>query len=49
LAGDVNTETISNSASSLSTSLQVSQTERGTKEHQAAVVIQSAFRAFLVL
>ncbi|CAD6222281.1 unnamed protein product [Miscanthus lutarioriparius] len=47
LAGDANTETISNSASSPSTSLQVSQTERGTKEHQAAVVIQSAFRAFL--
>ena len=49
LAGDTNTETISNSAFSPSTSLQVSQTERGTKEHQAAVVIQSAFRAFLVL
>ncbi|RLN23009.1 protein IQ-DOMAIN 1-like [Panicum miliaceum] len=37
LASDANTETISNSASSPSTSLQVSQTERGTKEHQAAV------------
>lgn len=49
LAGDTNTETISNSASSPSTSLQVSQTELGAKEHQAAVVIQSAFRAFLVL
>lgn len=48
LAGDTNTETISNSASSPSTSLQASQTELGTKEHQAAVVIQSAFRAFLV-
>ncbi|XP_008676677.1 calmodulin binding protein isoform X1 [Zea mays] len=47
LAGDTNTETISNSASSPSTSLQASQTELGTKEHQAAVVIQSAFRAFL--
>ncbi|KAF8762958.1 hypothetical protein HU200_008804 [Digitaria exilis] len=47
MAGDVNTETISNSTSSPSTSLQVSQPERGTKENQAAVVIQSAFRAFL--
>ncbi|KAG0521803.1 hypothetical protein BDA96_08G192900 [Sorghum bicolor] len=49
LAGDINTETISNSASSPSTSLQVqiSQTELGTKEHQAIVAIQSAFRAFL--
>ncbi|OEL14340.1 hypothetical protein BAE44_0024641, partial [Dichanthelium oligosanthes] len=47
LAGDANTETVSNSASSPSTSLQVSQTEHVTKEHQAAVVVQSAFRAFL--
>ncbi|KAJ1266449.1 hypothetical protein BS78_08G152200 [Paspalum vaginatum] len=47
LAGGTNTETISNSGSSPSTSAQVSQAELGTKEHQAAVVIQSAFRAFL--
>ena len=49
LAGDTNTETILNSASSPSISHQVSQTELGTMEHQAAVAIQSAFRAFLVL
>ena len=49
LAAEANTETISNSTSSPSTSFQVSQTEHGTKEYQAAVVIQSAFRAFLVL
>ncbi|XP_066356433.1 protein IQ-DOMAIN 5-like [Miscanthus floridulus] len=47
LAGDTNTETILNSASSPSISHQVSQTELGTMEHQAAVAIQSAFRAFL--
>jgi len=47
LAAEANTETISNSPSSPSTSFQVSQTEHGTKEYQAAVVIQSAFRAFL--
>jgi len=47
LAAEANTETISNSTSSPSTSFQVSQTEHGTKEYQAAVVIQSAFRAFL--
>ncbi|CAN6343925.1 unnamed protein product [Urochloa humidicola] len=47
LAGEVHTETISNNASSPGTSLQVSQTERDTKEYQAAVAIQSAFRAFL--
>ncbi|XP_062204235.1 protein IQ-DOMAIN 5-like isoform X5 [Phragmites australis] len=41
LAGDTIKETISNSTSSPSTSLQV------TKEHQAAIVIQSAYRAFL--
>ena len=49
LAAEANTETISNSTSSPSTSFQVSQPEHGTKENQAAVVIQSAFRAFLVL
>ena len=37
LASDTNTQTIS------------SETELNTKEHQAATVIQSAFRAFLVL
>lgn len=37
LASDTNTQTIS------------SQTELNAKEHQAATVIQSAFRAFLVL
>ncbi|WVZ91323.1 hypothetical protein U9M48_037511 [Paspalum notatum var. saurae] len=47
LAGGTNTETISNSGSSPSTSPQISQAELGTREHQAAVVIQSAFRAFL--
>ncbi|XP_062202850.1 protein IQ-DOMAIN 5-like isoform X2 [Phragmites australis] len=47
LAGDTNTETVSNYASSPSTSLQVSHTELDTKEHQAAIVIQSAYRAFL--
>ncbi|XP_004963193.1 protein IQ-DOMAIN 1 [Setaria italica] len=47
LAGEANTEAISYSASSPSTYLQVSQTEHDTKEHQAAVAIQSAFRAFL--
>ncbi|KAG2622224.1 protein IQ-DOMAIN 1-like [Panicum virgatum] len=47
LAAEANTETISNSPSSPSTSFQVSQTEHGTKEYQAAVVIQSTFRAFL--
>ncbi|XP_025808762.1 protein IQ-DOMAIN 1-like isoform X2 [Panicum hallii] len=46
-AAEANIETISNSTSSPSTSFQVSQTERGTKEYQAAIVIQSAFRAFL--
>jgi hypothetical protein len=48
LAGAANTEAISNSSSSPCTSLQVSQTEHDTKEYQAAVVIQSAFRTFLV-
>ncbi|KAL6847179.1 hypothetical protein ACP4OV_023032 [Aristida adscensionis] len=47
LAGDTITEAMPNSSSSPSTSFQVSQTELDTKEHQAAIVIQSAFRAFL--
>ncbi|KAL6643738.1 hypothetical protein ACP70R_018504 [Stipagrostis hirtigluma subsp. patula] len=47
LPGDTVTETIPVSSSTLSTSLQVCQTELDTKEHQAAIVIQSAFRAFL--
>jgi hypothetical protein len=49
LTGDTNTVTISNLASSPSTSLQVSPSELDTKEHEAAIVIQSAYRAFLVL
>jgi hypothetical protein len=48
LPGDVNTVTVSNVASSPSTSFQVSPTELDTKEHEAAIVIQSAYRAFLV-
>lgn len=45
--GDINTVTISNLASSPCTSLEVSPTEHDTKEHEAAIVIQSAYRAFL--
>jgi hypothetical protein len=48
LAGDVNIVTVSNVDSSPSTSFQVSLTELDTKEHEAAIVIQSAYRAFLV-
>ncbi|KAF0914702.1 hypothetical protein E2562_031210 [Oryza meyeriana var. granulata] len=47
LACDSNIQTVPNFTSSLSTTLQVSQTELDTREHHAATVIQSAFRAFL--
>ncbi|XP_006664214.1 protein IQ-DOMAIN 1-like isoform X2 [Oryza brachyantha] len=47
LACDTNIQTISNFTSSPSTTLLVSQTELDTREHHAATVIQSAFRAFL--
>ncbi|TVU48980.1 hypothetical protein EJB05_00269 [Eragrostis curvula] len=47
LTGDINTAAISNLASSPSTDVQIAPTELDTKEQQAAVVIQSAYRAFL--
>ena len=47
LASNTNAQTISDSTTSPSTYLQVSQAD--TKENQAATVIQSAFRSFLVL
>uniref|UniRef100_A0A0D9Y1J0 DUF4005 domain-containing protein n=1 Tax=Leersia perrieri TaxID=77586 RepID=A0A0D9Y1J0_9ORYZ len=47
LACDTNVQTTSNCISSPSTTLQVPQTELDTREHHAATVIQSAFRAFL--
>uniref|UniRef100_A0A0E0MPP6 DUF4005 domain-containing protein n=1 Tax=Oryza punctata TaxID=4537 RepID=A0A0E0MPP6_ORYPU len=47
LACDTNIQTLSNFTSSPSTTLQVSQTELDTRENHAAIVIQSAFRAFL--
>ncbi|KAK3140269.1 hypothetical protein QOZ80_5AG0398420 [Eleusine coracana subsp. coracana] len=47
LTGDINAVTVTNLVSSPSTSLQLSPTELNTKEHEAAIVIQSAYRAFL--
>lgn len=49
LACDTNIQAISNITSSPGTTLQVSQIELDTRENHAAIVIQSAFRAFLVL
>jgi hypothetical protein len=49
LASDTNAQTVSDATTSPSTYLQVSQAELPTKEDQAATVIQSAFRSFLVL
>lgn len=46
-ASDTNAQTISDSTTSPSTYLQVSQAQLQTKEDQAATVIQSAFRSFL--
>lgn len=47
LASDANAQAISDSTTSPRTYLQVSQAELYTKEDQAAIVIQSAFRSFL--
>lgn len=47
LACDTNIQAISNITSSPGTTLQVSQIELDTRENHAAIVIQSAFRAFL--